>query len=235
MKITVTTVTDYVFELDVHEELELENFKAFCEVESGFPSTEIVIIFKGQPLLDDKKSLKDHGIGDGDVVLLQHALQAASLLSQAANRTSAAGNRGGNANRMYFVIVCFRIISNFYTISLNLCIALAGLDFSAIQVPNSGSSGSLSGSLGASLGASPGASLGGSLGGSGQQQPPISIGMNDDPAIVREAFFKNPDQLALVRISNIAGFGKRKTLTSLNNSLLLNFSSNKTIQHWPMR
>lgn len=97
MKITVTTVTDYVFELDVSEELELENFKAFCEVESGFPSTEIVIMFKGQPLLDDKKSLKDHGVGDGDVVLLQHAMQAASLLSSAAaNRTS---NRNNANNR----------------------------------------------------------------------------------------------------------------------------------------
>lgn len=76
MKITVTTLTDYIFELDVSEELELENFKAFCEVESGFPSAEIVILFRGQPLIDDKKSLKDHGIGEGDVVLLQHALQS---------------------------------------------------------------------------------------------------------------------------------------------------------------
>lgn len=106
MKITVTTVTDYVFELDVHEELELENFKAFCEVESGFPSTEIVIMFKGQPLMDDKKSLKDHGISDGDVVILQHALQAAANLgSTAANRN--ASSRSGNtnpSNRMYTYI-----------------------------------------------------------------------------------------------------------------------------------
>lgn len=61
--------------------------------------------------------------------------------------------------------------------------ALAGLDFGAIRVPNSGSSGSLSSSL---------------PGNSGSPQSPISIGMNDDPAMVREAFFKNPDQLALV-------------------------------------
>lgn len=105
MKITVTTITDYVFELDVHEELELENFKAFCEVESGFPSTEIVITFKGQPLLDDKKSLKEHGISDGDVVMLQHALQAAANLgSISANRI--AGNRSGSnnpSNRMYSI------------------------------------------------------------------------------------------------------------------------------------
>lgn len=84
MKITVTTVSDYVFELDVSEELELENFKAFCEVESGFPSNEIVISFKGQPLLDDKKSLKDCGISDGDMVELQHVMQAATAAAAAA-------------------------------------------------------------------------------------------------------------------------------------------------------
>lgn len=92
MKITVTTVTDYVFELDVNEEMELENFKAFCEIESGFPSTEIVIMFKGMPLTDDKKSLKDFGMSDGDVVLLQHSLQAAAAASRGA------GNRSGSNN-----------------------------------------------------------------------------------------------------------------------------------------
>ncbi|XP_050307464.1 protein DDI1 homolog 2 isoform X2 [Anthonomus grandis grandis] len=74
MKVTVTTLTDFIFVLDVSEDLELENFKAFCEIESGFPATEIVIAFNGMPLMDNKKSLKDHGIGDGDVVCLQHIL-----------------------------------------------------------------------------------------------------------------------------------------------------------------
>lgn len=103
MKITVTTVTDCVFELDVSEELELENFKAFCEVESGFPSAEIVITYKGQPLLDDKKSLKDHGIGDGDAVLLQHVMQAASNLLSNVNR--ATSNRQNTSNRKYKFII----------------------------------------------------------------------------------------------------------------------------------
>lgn len=58
MKITVTTMTDYIFVLDVSEDLELENFKAFCEVESGFPSSEIAIAFNGRPLTDDKKITK---------------------------------------------------------------------------------------------------------------------------------------------------------------------------------
>ncbi|EFA03614.1 protein DDI1 homolog 2 isoform X2 [Tribolium castaneum] len=75
MKVTVTTLTDFIFVLDVSEDLELENFKAFCEVETGFPATEIVIAYNGMPLMDNKKSLKEHGIRDGDAVCLQHMLQ----------------------------------------------------------------------------------------------------------------------------------------------------------------
>lgn len=33
---------------------------------------------------------------------------------------------------------------------------------------------------------------------------PISIGANDDPKLVRDAFFKNPDQLALLKQNNPA-------------------------------
>ncbi|PNF29103.1 DDI1-like protein 2 [Cryptotermes secundus] len=84
MKITVTTLSDDIFVLDVSEDLELENFKAFCEVESGYPAPEIVIAHNGMPLLDDKKSLKDHGIRDGDVVILQHMLSSGSNISFAA-------------------------------------------------------------------------------------------------------------------------------------------------------
>ncbi|KAJ8951907.1 hypothetical protein NQ318_019886 [Aromia moschata] len=72
MKVTVTTLTDFIFVLDVSEDLELENFKAFCEIESGFPASEIVIAFNGMPLMDNKKSLKELGIRDGDAVILQH-------------------------------------------------------------------------------------------------------------------------------------------------------------------
>lgn len=76
MKITVTTLSDVIFILDVSEDLELENFKAFCEVESGLPAHEIVIMFNGRPMMDDKKSLRQLGINDGDVVILQHMHQS---------------------------------------------------------------------------------------------------------------------------------------------------------------
>ncbi|CAH1647820.1 unnamed protein product [Spodoptera littoralis] len=82
MKITITTLNDEIFVLDVSEDLELENFKAFCEIESGFPAKDFILNFNGKPLLDDKKSLKEHGVHDGDVIVLLHMMQSASNLNQ---------------------------------------------------------------------------------------------------------------------------------------------------------
>ncbi|CAH4038718.1 protein DDI1 homolog 2 isoform X1 [Pieris brassicae] len=81
MKITVTTLNDDIFILDVSEDLELENFKAFCEIESGFPAKDIILNFNGKPLLDDKKTLKELGVNDGDIIILIHLVQSASNLN----------------------------------------------------------------------------------------------------------------------------------------------------------
>lgn len=101
---------------------------------------------------------------------------------------------------------------------------MAGLDFSAIRVPPSGSSGSLSsgnGGNGGNGGGGNGSGLTG-IGGSGIQQNPISIGMNDDPAMVREAFYKNPDQLALVSYyCRVFIFnGKKMIICSIHNTIV---------------
>ncbi|XP_076640130.1 DNA damage inducible 1 homolog rngo isoform X2 [Colletes latitarsis] len=147
MKVTVTTLSDDIFVLDVSEELELENFKAFCEIESGVPAHEIVIAFNGLPLMDDKKSLRDHGIRDGDAVILQHMHQS-----------------GTNLNLHPF----------------NGAVPM--LDFSSIRVP----------------------------GASNNRQPTTSNNAvriqnprsEDDPAMIRDMFLANPDQLALLEQNN---------------------------------
>ncbi|KAG5682453.1 hypothetical protein PVAND_011804 [Polypedilum vanderplanki] len=81
MKVTVVTLDDLTFSLDVSEDLELENFKAFCEVESGLIATEIMIFFNSQPLTDNKKTLSQYGIRDGDLVTLQHRSSAQPAVS----------------------------------------------------------------------------------------------------------------------------------------------------------
>ena len=75
MQLTVTTVADFSFVLNVADDLELENFKAFVEIETGFPGNEIVIVYNGQTLNDNKKPLNAYGIKEGDVLLAQHVSQ----------------------------------------------------------------------------------------------------------------------------------------------------------------
>lgn len=71
MQVTVSTLRGDVFSLEVPEDLELENFKAFCEAESGIPAKEMVILFNGNPLMDDKKTMKDYNVKNGDMVVME--------------------------------------------------------------------------------------------------------------------------------------------------------------------
>lgn len=68
------------------EDLELENFKVFCEVESGIPADRIYIAYNGQLLGDHKRTLKDYGIVEGDVVVIVNMPQGGG----------AGGGGGGN-------------------------------------------------------------------------------------------------------------------------------------------
>lgn len=72
MQITITTLSDQIITIDVGEELELENFKALCQEETAVPASEMVIVWNGRPLHDDKLTLKEYGIKHGDMVLIQH-------------------------------------------------------------------------------------------------------------------------------------------------------------------
>lgn len=82
MRVTVTTLSDDIFNLDVSEDLELENFKAFCEVESGIPAAEINLVFNGKVMEDGAKSLKSHGLKEGDVVVIQRQRATATSRQQ---------------------------------------------------------------------------------------------------------------------------------------------------------
>lgn len=73
MKITVITHDDHdtTFVLDISEDLELINFKALCEVETGIPSQQISLTLNGELLVDDFGAMKNLGVHDGDVVIIQ--------------------------------------------------------------------------------------------------------------------------------------------------------------------
>ncbi|XP_050526404.1 protein DDI1 homolog 2 [Daktulosphaira vitifoliae] len=71
MKITVTTHDDNLFVLDVNDDLELNNFKALCAMETGIQSDQIGLTHNGQLLVDDFKAMKTLGVHDGDVIIIQ--------------------------------------------------------------------------------------------------------------------------------------------------------------------
>ncbi|XP_040890078.1 protein DDI1 homolog 2 isoform X1 [Toxotes jaculatrix] len=61
------------FALDVSPDLELRDFVALCELESGIPAGEIQITYVEQPLKDLTRALGTYGVKDGDVVVLRQA------------------------------------------------------------------------------------------------------------------------------------------------------------------
>lgn len=69
MKLTVT-YDDNVVQLDVYEDMELENLIAYCEAEIEVSFTHLQLIHNARPLMDTKKTLKQLGIVDGDMVLV---------------------------------------------------------------------------------------------------------------------------------------------------------------------
>jgi len=71
MNLTITTLDDRLIHIEVSDELELENLKAQCEFELGIPASRMVLTWEGRPLHDDKKTLKQYGIKNGDMLLLQ--------------------------------------------------------------------------------------------------------------------------------------------------------------------
>lgn len=91
MKVTVATLSDTVFTLEVAVDMEVENFKALCEVESGVPTAEILLLYNGQPMVGDKKSLQEVGIQDGDMVMLDRRRPSAAPRRAAAPAAGAGG------------------------------------------------------------------------------------------------------------------------------------------------
>ena len=71
MQLTITTSSGQIINLDVSEDLELENLKAQCEFELGVPASNLVLVWNGRPLQDDKKNLQAYGIKNGEVLLVQ--------------------------------------------------------------------------------------------------------------------------------------------------------------------
>ena len=70
MKLTVTSPAS-VTSLDIPDDLEVENLKAFCEAQTDIPAQQMIIIHEGKRLDDPKRTVTDYGIRDGDMILVE--------------------------------------------------------------------------------------------------------------------------------------------------------------------
>ncbi|CAD5122502.1 DgyrCDS10926 [Dimorphilus gyrociliatus] len=82
MRITLTSVNDEIYSLDVSEDMELENFMALAAFETTVPGEQLQLKHNGRVLSGREKKLKEFGLKDGDVVLF--------------------GQRGGSSNVLDF-------------------------------------------------------------------------------------------------------------------------------------
>ena len=95
MKVTVTRLdTSDIFVLEVNEDMELENFKALCEFETSIPAREIVVLWNGRPLHDNKRKLGDYGVKDGEILLLQRIQGQSGAGRQGQSAASRSGRHG---------------------------------------------------------------------------------------------------------------------------------------------
>jgi len=172
MRLTLTTLTDAVYQLEVSSDLELENFKALCEVESGIPAAEISLLHNGRPLYDDKKPLKEYGIVDGDMLMIQ----------QLRGGGGGRGGFGGSTSSRVPPVMPSSSSSPF------------SLDFSSIQIPGVASTSS---SAESSSRQRPPASAASHEMTAAEQQRILN-----DPVKLREALLSRPEEVALLKERN---------------------------------
>ena len=98
MLLTVTTLSDQIFTLEVGEDLDLASVKGLCELEVGVPAQQIALLWNGRPLHDDKLTLKQYGVGNGDMLLLQQ------IQGQSGQRQGAGMQAAGSGCKNFFFL-----------------------------------------------------------------------------------------------------------------------------------
>ncbi|KAI9317293.1 hypothetical protein BX666DRAFT_169913 [Dichotomocladium elegans] len=71
MRLTVTTDTGDIYNLEIDSQMAIEDLKALLETESGIVPAEQELFHDGKPLDELKKLLEDYGVKQDDLVLLR--------------------------------------------------------------------------------------------------------------------------------------------------------------------
>ena len=113
MQVTVTfPSTDNVLSLEVSPEMELENFKVLVQVESEVEEMANMVFFhNGRILLGDKKTLKDFGVANEDVLLFgpmpQGSISNSVTPPQSGRPVSSSQQTTSTAGGSRFIVILF--------------------------------------------------------------------------------------------------------------------------------
>jgi len=113
----------------VSEELELINFKALCEMETGIPSHHTGLTHNGQLLVDDFSTMKNLGVHEGDVIIIQRVAGGSN--------TEMDHTFTSPSNSMHIpLVMMFAALAPIFFLNCFCLDVLPQLDFSDIQVPS---------------------------------------------------------------------------------------------------
>uniref|UniRef100_A0A182JVA2 UBA domain-containing protein n=1 Tax=Anopheles christyi TaxID=43041 RepID=A0A182JVA2_9DIPT len=173
MRITVMDANSSdISTFEVADDMELENLIALCRMEFNIAAHMELVLSAKQQMLLDHKQTLTHYDVKDGDMLLLHKAPAAQPPG------AATGSSAARARPMLPTGPS----------NLEEPAVLANLDFSSIQVPTS---------IRSAAGGN-----GGNGSSSGLNRPSPSVGLEDDPAVVREMFLSKPDQLALLKQNN---------------------------------
>ncbi|CAB4411549.1 unnamed protein product [Rhizophagus irregularis] len=88
MKITFTTESAEVHELEVDSQMELENIKALIETMTGIAPADQILFHHEQELTDPKKTLEQYGVIQDDILFLKKSPSSSQPSSTAAEHIS---------------------------------------------------------------------------------------------------------------------------------------------------
>lgn len=71
MRLTITS-EDNVFETNIGDDMELENFIAYCQAETDLPADSFHLLHNGRILSSMKSTVRQLGIVDGDMILIEY-------------------------------------------------------------------------------------------------------------------------------------------------------------------
>lgn len=70
MKVTLTSATGGVFQMEIGSDLVVRDLLALAELETDIPQTEMLLVHNMAPMVEPMKTVREYGVEEGDVIVV---------------------------------------------------------------------------------------------------------------------------------------------------------------------